>query len=40
VAVVSHWGFIRGVTGLRVTNGTVVRVDENGGGVVVGPADP
>lgn len=39
VAVVSHWGFIRGATGLRVTNGTVVRVDKNGGGVVVGPAD-
>lgn len=40
VAVVSHWGFIRGITGLRVTNGTVIRVDENGTGVVVGPTDP
>jgi broad specificity phosphatase PhoE len=39
VAVVSHWGFIRGITGLRVTNGSVIRVDENGAGVVVGPAD-
>jgi broad specificity phosphatase PhoE len=27
VAVVSHWGFIRGLTGLTVTNGTVLRVD-------------
>lgn len=40
LAVVSHWGFIRGVTGLRVPNGTVVRVDHNGRGEVVGGPDP
>lgn len=40
VAVVSHWGFIRGVTGLRVTNGTVLRVDREGQGVVVATPDP
>jgi glucosyl-3-phosphoglycerate phosphatase len=40
VAVVSHWGFIRGITGLRVTNGTVLRVDRNGQGAVVGTPDP
>lgn len=27
VAVVSHWGFIRGLTGLTVGNGAVLRVD-------------
>ena len=27
VAVVSHWGFIRGLTGITVGNGTVLRVD-------------
>jgi broad specificity phosphatase PhoE len=27
VAVVSHWGFIRGLTGLTVTNATVLRID-------------
>src|SRR5262249_48452496 len=27
VAVVSHWGFIRGLTGLTVQNGTVLRID-------------
>jgi broad specificity phosphatase PhoE len=27
VAVVSHWGFIRGLTGLTVQNGAVLRVD-------------
>jgi broad specificity phosphatase PhoE len=40
VAVVSHWGFIRGVTGLRVPNGTVVRVGRDGQGAVVGSPDP
>lgn len=40
VAVVSHWGFIRGITGLRVTNGSLVRVDQDGGGVVVASTDP
>ncbi len=27
VAVVSHWGFIRGLTGQAVTNGTLLRFD-------------
>ena len=27
VVVVSHWGFILGMTGLRATNGAVIRVD-------------
>ncbi len=27
VAVVSHWGFIRGLTGREVTNGTLLRFD-------------
>ncbi len=27
VAVVSHWGFIRGLTGQEVTNGSVLRFD-------------
>jgi broad specificity phosphatase PhoE len=27
VAVVSHWGFIRGLTEMSVTNGTVLRID-------------
>ena len=27
VAVVTHWGFIRALTGLRVPNGTVLRLD-------------
>jgi glucosyl-3-phosphoglycerate phosphatase len=40
VAVVSHWGFIRGVTGLRVTNGTALRVDKSGRGEVLGTPDP
>jgi len=40
VGVVTHWGFIRGATGLRVTNGTVVRVDPAGRGEVVGTPDP
>lgn len=40
LAVISHWGFIRGVTGLRVTNGTVLRVDREGSGVVVGTPNP
>ena len=33
--VVTHWGFIRGLTGLRVTNGTAVRIDDAGRGEVV-----
>ncbi|TAD90466.1 MAG: histidine phosphatase family protein [Alphaproteobacteria bacterium] len=35
VLVVSHWGFIRGLTGLAVTNGTVVRVPRDGAAEVV-----
>jgi broad specificity phosphatase PhoE len=27
VAVVTHWGFIRAVTGLKVPNGSVLRID-------------
>ena len=27
VAVISHWGFIRGLTGLTVQNGAVLRID-------------
>jgi len=27
VAVVTHWGFIRAVTGLKVPNGTALRID-------------
>src|SRR5260370_1021350 len=27
VAVVTHWGFIRGLTGLPVPNGAVLRID-------------
>ena len=27
VAVVTHWGFIRALTGLKVANGTVLRID-------------
>jgi glucosyl-3-phosphoglycerate phosphatase len=40
LAVVSHWGFIKSITGLRVTNGTVLRVDPDGRGVVVAKPDP
>ena len=31
VAVVSHWGFIRGLTGQEVTNGTLLRFDPTAG---------
>ena len=27
IAVVTHWGFIRALTGLQVPNGTVLRID-------------
>jgi broad specificity phosphatase PhoE len=27
IAVVTHWGFIRALTGLKVANGTVLRID-------------
>jgi len=27
VAIVTHWGFIRALTGLKVANGTVLRID-------------
>lgn len=27
VAVVTHWGFIRALTGLKVANGTILRID-------------
>lgn len=27
IAIVTHWGFIRALTGLKVPNGTVLRVD-------------
>jgi broad specificity phosphatase PhoE len=40
IAVVSHWGFIRGVCGLEVGNGTVVRIDRNSVGKVVHTCDP
>ena len=33
--VVSHWGFIRGLTGATVTNGTVVRFHRDGAHEVV-----
>ena len=35
VAAITHWGFIRGMTGLRVINCTAVRIDASGGAVVV-----
>jgi len=31
VAVVSHWGFIRALTGLRVPNGHLLRFDPHSG---------
>jgi hypothetical protein len=27
IAVVTHWGFIRALTGLKVPNGAVLRID-------------
>jgi broad specificity phosphatase PhoE len=39
-AVVTHWGFILGITGRKVTNGTVVRVGAEGASEVVYPRDP
>lgn len=38
--VVTHWGFIRGVTGLPVTNCTAVRIDRDGAGTVVHEPEP
>jgi broad specificity phosphatase PhoE len=38
--VVTHWGFIRGITGLTVGNGTVVRLGRDRAGEVVHPRDP
>jgi broad specificity phosphatase PhoE len=38
--VVTHWGFIRGTTGLTVANGTVVRLNRNGAPTVVHPRNP
>lgn len=29
IAVVTHWGFIRALTGLKVPNGAVLRIDPN-----------
>jgi broad specificity phosphatase PhoE len=44
VAVVSHWGFIRGLTGLTVGNGAVVRIDphrpEAEAEILLAPAPP
>lgn len=40
IAVVSHWGFIRGICGLEVGNGTVVRIDRGAIGEVVHIPDP
>ncbi|MBU0725669.1 MAG: histidine phosphatase family protein [Alphaproteobacteria bacterium] len=39
-AIVSHWGFIRGLTGLRVTNGAVVRVAKQGEAELLHPVEP
>ncbi len=39
VVVVTHWGFIRGLTGLTVGNGTAVRLDPQGV-EVVHPREP
>lgn len=38
--VVTHWGFILGITGLRVGNGTVVRIQRDRASEVVHPRDP
>jgi broad specificity phosphatase PhoE len=38
--VVTHWGFILGITGLKVANGTVVRLGRDRAGEVVHPRDP
>lgn len=38
--VVTHWGFIRALTGLTVSNGAVVRLGADGGGALVHPPDP
>jgi broad specificity phosphatase PhoE len=43
IVVVTHWGFIRGLTGLTVQNGTAVRLDPQGVEVVhpvVRPGEP
>ena len=43
IAVVTHWGFIRALTGLRVPNGTVLRIDPTRSGCepeLVFMADP
>ena len=40
LVVVSHWGFIRGLCGLQVANGTVIKVDSSGAGEVVHVPDP
>ena len=40
VICVSHWGFIRRLTGLPVQNGTVVKVLRDGSGEVVHTPDP
>lgn len=37
--IVSHWGFIRGLTGLRVTNGAVVRVAKRGEAELLHPLE-
>ncbi|MBI1775612.1 MAG: histidine phosphatase family protein [Proteobacteria bacterium] len=38
--VVTHWGFILGITGLKVPNGTAVKVRPDRAGEVVHPRDP
>ncbi|WP_420402947.1 histidine phosphatase family protein [Nisaea sp.] len=40
VVCVSHWGFIKRMTGLPVANGTVVKIRRDGAGVVVHTPDP
>ncbi len=46
IAVITHWGVIKALTGLRVKNCEGVRLDptspmpDGGGGVVVSPIDP
>lgn len=38
--VVTHWGFIRALTGLTVANGAVVRLGSDGRAALVHPPDP
>jgi len=38
VAVVTHWGFIRGITGIEARNGELVRFDPHAAAPVTGPS--